>query len=129
MRRLRWLIDGKRERAAQLRARLEGVPGLQLPVEPAGCYHTWQSFVCVLEPGRNQRDVIARIRAQGVETTLGTYAMHSQPAFQNRFGYSPGDLPVSWRLQESTLTLPLYPQMTDSDLDKVALSVRTALQT
>lgn len=127
MHRLRWLIDGKRERAAQLRARLEGIPGLQLPIEPKGCYHTWQSFVCVLGKGHSQRDVIARMRAQGVEATLGTYAMHSQPAFQSRFDYRPGDLPVSWHLQQHTLTLPLYPQMTESDLDLVAAAVRGAL--
>lgn len=127
MRRLRRLIDGKRERAAQLRARLEGIPGVQLPVEPPGCFHTWQSFVCVLDAGLDQQIVIDRIRAQGVECTIGTYAMHSQPAFQNRFGHRPGDLPVSWHLQQHTLTLPLYPQMTDGDLDLVAAAVRSAL--
>ncbi len=127
MRRLPWLLDGKRERAAQLRARLEGIPGLQLPVEPPDCRHTWQSFVCVLGDDLSQHDVITRMRAQGVEATMGTYAMHSQPAFRNRFGHQPGDLPVSWHLQQHTLTLPLYPQMTESDLDLVAAAVRAAL--
>jgi perosamine synthetase len=127
MRRLRWLIDGRRERAMQLRARLAGIAGIQLPVEPLGHFHTWQSFVVVLEPGRNQRETITRIRAQGVEATIGTYAMHSQPVFQRRFGHHPGDLPISWFLQQHTITLPLFPQMTDSDLDLVSGAVREAL--
>jgi perosamine synthetase len=127
MRRLQWLLDGKRERAAQLRARLEGIAGLKLPVEPSDCRHTWQSFVCVLDSNFNQAAVIGSIRECGVECTLGTYAMHSQPAFQKRFGYRAGDLPVSWRLQQQTLTLPLYPQMTENDLDLVASAVRGAL--
>ena len=128
MRRLDWLLAGKRERATQLSARLREIPGLQLPVEPADCVHSWQSYVCVLEAGRDQRAVIQRVRENGVECTLGTYAMHSQPAFQSRYGHRPGDLPVSWHLQQHTLTLPLYPQMTDADLDLVARAVRTALE-
>jgi len=68
------------------------------------------------------------MRELGVETTLGTYAMHSQPYFQRAFGYKPGDLPVSDRLFRQTLTLPLYPQMTEADLSLVAESLKVSLR-
>jgi len=85
MSRLKWLIDGKRERAAQLSELLSNVDGLQLPVEPAGHFHTYQSYVTVLDDRFDRDAIIGTMREKGVETTIGTYAMHSQPAYRNRY--------------------------------------------
>lgn len=127
LKRLEWLITGKRERAVQLSSLLQGIPGITLPVEPEGLFHTYQSYVVVLDDGIDRDGVIARLRTAGVETTLGTYAMHAQPAFTKRYALAPGDLPVSYRLFRQTLTLPLYPQMTQGDLELVASSLRAVL--
>lgn len=127
MKRLAWLIAGKREKATELASLLQNIPGIQLPVEPAGLYHTYQSFVVVLDD-RFQRDhVIRQLRTMGVESTLGTYAMHCQPLYHQRYQMTPGDLPVSCRLFKQSLTLPLYPQMSGDDLRQVADSLRNTL--
>ena len=127
LKKLNWLIDGKRERADQLTERLQGIEGLRLPVEPDDCRHSYQSYVTVLDEGVDRDAVIGQLRERGVETTLGTYAMHAQPAFRNRYSYQAGDLPTSWHLFKQTLTLPLYPQMTSSDLDFVAEAVQATI--
>ena len=127
IKKLNWLIEGKRAHAARLKDLLSGMPGVTSPCEPPDCLHTYQSFVVVLDDGIDRDAVIAKMREQGVETTLGTYAMHSQPFYQRTFGHVPGDLPVSQRLQNQALTLPLYPQMTLDDLAKVAESLQKAL--
>jgi dTDP-4-amino-4,6-dideoxygalactose transaminase len=128
LRKLDWLIDGKRAHAARLKELLAGIPGLTSPVEPAECRHTYQSFVVVLDEGIDRDSVIGRMRERGVETTLGTYAMHAQPCFQRDYGYRPGDLPVSARLFRQALTLPLYPQMAEADLQLVARSLAESLR-
>ena len=127
MRKLDWLIGSRRSNAGQLLDLIAEIKGISLPVEPPECLHSYQSFVVVLEPGRDRDAVIARMREEGVETTLGTYAMHSQPFFRRSYGYQPRDLPVSDRLFRQTLALPLYPQMTAADLRLVAQSLRLAL--
>ena len=128
LRKLDWLINGKRAHAERLRNLLTGIEGISLPVEPPECFHTYQSFVIVFDDGIDRDAIIARMRDLGVETTLGTYAMHSQPYFQRAYGHQPGDLPVSDRLFRQTLTLPLYPQMTEADLILVAESLKTSLR-
>lgn len=127
MKKLDWLIEGKRRHALRLKELLADIPGITLPVEPDGCVHTYQSFVVVLADGINRDGVIARMRELGVETTLGTYAMHSQPCYIRDYGYTAGDLPVSDRLFRQTLTLPLYPQMTEQDLQLVSDTLRAVL--
>ena len=71
--------------------------------------------------------VIREMRARDVETTLGTYGLHLQPFFRERAGLSPDQFPAATRAHRQTLTLPLYPGMTDSDLDRVADSLRDSV--
>ena len=63
-------------------------------------------------------------RGCGVGTTLGTYARHEQPFFQREYGYVAGQLPVSQAAFKRTITLPLYPQMSEADLDLIADGLR-----
>jgi dTDP-4-amino-4,6-dideoxygalactose transaminase len=70
--------------------------------------------------------VVAALRAKGIESTLGTYAMHSQPAFA-RYGYKPGDLPQSMRAQRQSLTLPLFNGMGDDTVAFIVDSIKSSL--
>ena len=68
--------------------------------------------------------MIPDLRALDMETTLGTYALHDQPFFQREYGYIAGRLPVSHATFKRTITLPLYPQMSEADLDLIADGLR-----
>ena len=61
------------------------------------------------------------MRAAGIETTLGTYAMHAHPAFARL--YLAGDLPNAARAQRQSLTLPVVPRMPESDVDRVVVAL------
>jgi perosamine synthetase len=110
--------------AAKLCARLADVPGLRPQAVPEGFLHPYQSFVVVLEDERLERNaVIAELRELGVESTLGTYAMHAEPAFMARCGTRPGELPNSHTLAERTLALPLHERLEETDLETIAAAV------
>lgn len=121
-------ILGDRARiAGAYRERLASFEHVLCPQPSAGELWTYQSFVVVLADEVDRDGVIRAMARGGIETTLGTYAMHAQPAFSS-LGYAPGDLPVSWRLQRQTLTLPLVPEMTDSDVDRVVETLGRAIR-
>jgi dTDP-4-amino-4,6-dideoxygalactose transaminase len=95
---------------------------------PGGHRHPYQAYVVVLEDEGLDRDaLIAELREQGVESTLGTYALHAEPAFAARCGTAPGDLPHSHRLAERTLTLPLHQNLTDGDVATIAAALEGAM--
>jgi perosamine synthetase len=125
IRRLDELLAGRRAAAAAYAERLEGFRGLTVP-STANAGATFQSFVVMLDDGIGRDGVVARLREAEIETTLGTYAMHAQPAFEG-YGYRPGDLPNSWRAQEQSLTLPLWPGMPTATVDKVTAELGRAL--
>jgi dTDP-4-amino-4,6-dideoxygalactose transaminase len=128
MEKLATLIERKRSLAAQLRDRLADLEGIRPPIEPPWGGHIYQSFVILVDERLDRDTMITDLRAQGIETTLGTYAVHDQPFYQRAFGYRPGQFPNSHSAFTRTITLPLYPQMNEKDLDAVAAGLRRVTQ-
>lgn len=125
---LDWILENKRRLAALLREKLQGIDGVTPPIEPAWGGHVYQSFVVLLDEGIDRDAVISRMREKGVETTLGTYAVHAQPYYMRTYEHQPGDLPRSYTAFKQSLTLPLYPQMDESMLDTVAETLKHTVE-
>lgn len=123
---LRRLDDIRNDRirtAARYEALLDGVEGVELITRPRGDVWSYQSFVVLVD----DRDrVVHRMRDGGIETTLGTYAMHAHPAFAH-LGHVAGDLPESYDRQQRSLTLPLLPAMEERDIERVVRSLASAV--
>jgi dTDP-4-amino-4,6-dideoxygalactose transaminase len=113
-------VARRRELAAALTERLREVDGIEPQVEPDGFTHPYQAYVITCAEGLARDALIVALRERGVESTLGTYAMHAEPSFQRVCGTRPGDLPISHALAERTLALPLHQGMSDADVDVVA---------
>lgn len=127
MHKLSYLINRKRELANELSQRLENIPHVHLPTNPKWGGHIYQSYVILLDEKINRNKVIDSMKSQGIETTIGTYALHDQPFFQKEFGYKTGQLTNSHKAFTQSVTLPLYPKMTASDLDRIADTLKTAI--
>jgi dTDP-4-amino-4,6-dideoxygalactose transaminase len=126
-RKLSSIIGSKRALADRYRALLEGVDGITVPAEPAWGGHVYQSFVVLLDDRISRDGVIDSMRMAGIETTLGTYALHAEPFFRREYGLRPGDLPNSYRAFRQSLTLPLYPGLEDGDLMRITAELRLAI--
>lgn len=91
-----------------------------VPEEREGETHTYQTYL--IQSG--DRDALqAHLRANGVEAIVH-YAtpLHLQPAAAD-LGYGPGSFPVTERLSDSILSLPLFPGMTAEQQDRVVTEI------
>lgn len=127
MGRIQDLIDGRRRVAAVYGRLLRGLDAIRPPVEPAGRFHSYQSYVVMVDPALDRDRLIAAMRAAEVETAIGTYAIHHQPFYAEKFGYKPGDLPVSSRAFKHSLALPIYPSMEDGTVGEVVERLKDSL--
>ena len=126
---LRTLAEGNRRRrelAAAYRARLAGIGDLVLPVEPPnrrGVYHLF-----VVRTGH--RDGLrAYLRDAGISAGVHyPIPLHLQPAYAS-LGHRPGDLPVAEAWARECLSLPMYPELTDEQLETVVDQVRAYFDT
>ncbi len=89
--------------------------------------HTWHVYAVGLPGGPARRDRIRQVlKAQGVETGIHyPIPVHLQEAFSS-LGHHRGDFPVSERLADSLLSLPIYPELTDGQLAEVVAKLDTA---
>lgn len=127
MRRLEAILSARRERARQYEELLSGIEGVVLPGVPEGRTHTYQSYVVLLDDDIDRDATIDAMRDRGIETTLGTYGLHLQPVFRERYGIPDEHLPHATRAHRQALTLPLYGQMTSADLERVAQALRESV--
>jgi perosamine synthetase len=101
--------------------------GIQTPSEASWTSHTYQSYVTHVTPGYGiSRDAcISTLRSEyGVETQVGTYALHMQPAYSDLTSATEARLSRSSSLFLNTLTLPLYHTLTGSDQEYVVSALK-----
>ena len=100
---------------------LSGIKGVILPVQRPKTKHTWHLFVI----RTNRRDQLAKYLADdGIETAIHyPTALPNLPAYKH-LGYLPTDFPVSSRLQNEILSLPMYPELTEKMIIRVAGRIR-----
>jgi dTDP-3-amino-3,4,6-trideoxy-alpha-D-glucose transaminase len=122
---LRHLADwnAARRRIAQRYNQLLAGTGLLLPDLPADQSHVFHLYVVQTE----QRDRLQiALQQRGVETAIHyPLPAHLQPVYHGLA--EPGSLPVTERLANTVLSLPIYPELTDAEIDAVAGAVREAL--
>jgi dTDP-4-amino-4,6-dideoxygalactose transaminase len=83
--------------------------------------HSWNMFAPLLPLDAlriSRQQFREAMEARGIGTGVSYEAAHLATAFR-RFGYHRGDLPHTERIAETTVTLPLFPTMTDEDVDRV----------
>lgn len=127
MSRLEEILVGRRALAAQYAELIDGIDGVEAPYVPEGRSHTYQSYVVTLDTAIDRDKVIDAMRSRGVETTLGTYSMHLQPYFHERFGIPDHQLPNATTAHRSCLTIPLYLGLDKADLERVVESLHDAI--
>jgi dTDP-4-amino-4,6-dideoxygalactose transaminase len=116
--------EARRRLAARYGERLASLP-LELPAEAPGRRHVWHLYVA-RHPKRDR--VRQELEARGVQTGLHyPVPVHLQKAYHH-LGHRPGDFPVSERIARECFSLPLFPELTGQQHDKVVATLITALR-
>jgi dTDP-4-amino-4,6-dideoxygalactose transaminase len=119
--------DARRTAAGWYRSALNGCPGLALPVEaPWTGRHAYHLFVARLL--ERDRDVVARgLAARGVQTVVHyPVPIHLQKAY-SELGLRPGAFPCAETAARTILSLPMFPEITQTQVAYVADSLRAVL--
>jgi perosamine synthetase len=121
-----------RERLAGLyNERLADVPEIATPVLSSDVQHAWHLYVIQLELERlhlDRNQFINALKEKGIGTSVHFIPLHLHPFYRDSFGYSPGDFPVASAAYQRIVSLPIYPKMTQQDIDRVTDAVRTIVQ-
>ena len=114
-------LHEKRRNIAALYTRLLGeVEELILPSELPNRIHSWHLYVIRLRLKRlkvGRAQVIQELKARGIGTSVHWLPLHMHPYYRETYGYQAADLPVAAGLYPELTTLPLYPNMTEAEVE------------
>ncbi|HEX8112153.1 MAG TPA: DegT/DnrJ/EryC1/StrS family aminotransferase [Kofleriaceae bacterium] len=117
----------RRRIAAHYRARLADLPGVRLIAEPAGSAPVYHLMVIRVDAAR--RDAIRdRLAAAGIATAIHyPRPIHLQRAYAY-LGQAPGTCPVAERAADEMISLPMFPDLTIAQVDRVVDALGAALR-
>ena len=127
LKRLPEMVSRRRALAARYHEQLSAVADVVLPEEPIWARSNWQSYAVRLASGFDAQTIMRCMLAAGIATRPGVMNAHREAAYPPGSWSAPGDLRNSEVARDTTVMLPLYPQMTDEEQDCVVGALRSAL--
>lgn len=111
-----------RRRVAKLYHELLNDTALQLPVEPSYAESAWHLYTV----RHARRDELkAHLDANGIGNAVHyPMPLHLQKAYAN-LGHKPGDFPVAEKASREVLSLPMYAELADEQIQRVAQVVKS----
>jgi len=123
--RLDAIVERRRRLAWGYQQALAGVPGLEVMSDPPYGTTNYQSFWVVLPDDFpiSRLDLMKIMMSRGISPRRGIMASHLEPAFA---GQPHVELPVTERLTNRSILLPLFHGMTESDQERVVTAITDA---
>ena len=115
--------------AARYTAGLAGLP-LQTPYVHPDSTHAWHLYVIQLKLEDltiDRNTFIEKMTTAGIGTSVHFIPLHLQKYWQESYHFRPTDFPVAVKVYQRAVSLPIYPCMSDPDVDRVIMTVRRIL--
>lgn len=103
---------------------------IELPFELEGYYNAYHLYVIRLSGGAklSRKELYNKLKQKGIYTQVHYIPVHTMPYYQDNLGYKWGDYPIAEDHYSRVLSLPLYPSMTDEEVEYVINVVKEVLQ-
>ena len=119
------IIRMRREHADYLTRGLSKMEEIQTPEEPHGYFHVYQMYTIRLNGREGVRDKLKEYLAHhGIMSRIYFDPIHLSLFYRRKFGYEGGELPVTEKISNEVLTLPMYPSLTKSEMDYIIEKIR-----
>jgi len=122
LRKLEKMIERRRELARYWDENLQNLELIEPPYCSEDVRHVYQSYVALVDKRINRNKLIERLRKEGIQTQIGTYACHVQPVYK-----SEQKCPNSLDIFNRSLALPMYYKLKGEDIDIVVAHLKAAL--
>jgi dTDP-4-amino-4,6-dideoxygalactose transaminase len=121
----------QRQRCAEFYlSRLKDIPSLDLPVcDCPAENHSWHLFPVIIRPESNisRNNFITQLQSLGISTSVHYKPLHRMTYYRQKYSLNPDDFPNTERIWKGTVSLPIYPDLTDDNLEYICDSIRNLL--
>jgi len=122
LRKLPKFMERRREIVRRYNAAFGELEELEMPTCRREVDHAWHLYVTRLNLERltiDRNQFIEELKARNIGTSVHFIPIHLHPYYRDKYGYKPDDFPVAFREFQRIISLPLYPRMSDEDVQDV----------
>lgn len=125
MKKLEEMNELRRKHAQYLNEKLRKFEyEIDLPYEDPNGYHVYQMYTIKLKDPTKREVFFQSMTAKGIGISVHfDPPVHLQPYYQKNYPVEPKSLPVTERVSSSIITLPMYPGLTEKDLDVIVETI------
>lgn len=116
------IISLRRKNAEYMTSILSEIPGIRV-LGDANSFSVYQLFTIQLENEEIRNKVGLALNENGVMTKVYFPPVHLTSFYRSQ-GHTDGELPVTEKISKNVLTLPMYPSMTENEMNTVAEIVK-----
>lgn len=92
---------------------------VKTPAIPSGFYSSWAQYTIILKDEKQRDGLQQHLKENGIPSMVYyPNPMHLQTAYKD-LGYKKGDFPVTEKLCEAVLSLPIHPYISDEEINLV----------
>jgi dTDP-4-amino-4,6-dideoxygalactose transaminase len=125
-------FESRREAiVAQYDRLLADLPELVLPPRRKDSVHAWHLYAIRIDTSAlsiSRAQFIEELRERGIGTSLHFIPIHYHPYFHDHLNLQRGDFPVTEKIYDGLVSLPLYPRMRDDDVERVSAAVHEIIE-
>lgn len=97
-----------------------GNRNIELPVIKEDRETSWHLFVIKVE---NRDSVIEELKSRGISCSVHFIPVHKHPYYKEKYGYIDSDYPVANTVFGKSLSLPIYPDLSDEEIEYIIQNV------
>jgi len=124
-------LERRRIIAERYNRAFKGHDFIRTPQTGADWKSAWHLYVINLDLAnmqRTRRQVFEDLRQLNIGVHVHYIPLHLHPYYRRTYGYQRGDFPVSEAFYDTALTLPLFPDLSDSDFQRVVDGVLASVR-
>jgi dTDP-4-amino-4,6-dideoxygalactose transaminase len=130
MNRVDEILEARKRIAARYDDALRSRDWLRIPIVPEGYVHGYQAYVCLFAPdvptrhnlaalNQQRNELMGAMEQRGIATRQGTHAPVLLDYYRTKYSIRDECFPNAVASDRLSVALPLYPQMSDAEQDRV----------
>ncbi len=126
LRKLPRFIKRRREIISAYNEAFKNLEWLTVPYERPGVFAALHLYVIKIDfdrIGKTRTQVMTELKEKFIGTQVHYIPVHLQPYYREHFGFKEGDYPKAEQYYGQCLSIPLYPKMTDEDVNRVIAAI------
>lgn len=103
------------------------IPQITIPTVKSYATHAWHLYPIQVNPellSINRNEFIEALKAENIGTSVHFIPLHLHPYYREKYGFKGDDFPNAESLYNNEISLPIYPRMTDEDVEDVISAVK-----